>query len=45
MVSIVFNHVMGVLLMPVIRKMVSVIIHQGVNLDGRMDIPNVIKVY
>lgn len=29
--------------MPVIRKMVHVIIHQSVNLDGSMDIPNVIK--
>jgi hypothetical protein len=45
MVSIAIKHVMGVYLMHVIKKMAPVIIHQGVNLDGGMDILNVIKVY
>ena len=43
MASIAINHVMGVYLMHVIKKMAPVIIHQDVNLDGGMDILNVIK--
>ena len=43
MVTVVANHVTGVYLIPVKKKLVCVQIHLDVNLDGNMDSRSVIK--